>query len=180
MLKLQYVFIFIFYLILIGICIKTYVTFIKEPTAYEETTSDSKAKMPSFTLCPLEHRDSIVKSIENFDDITKAIENAKSKYTVTIQSYKPFEKVQTTKEMFNDTSNNVWYYAPKTSVDYPFDTVICLIWTPSSLQHKLKQYWNVAVCINKYFLIKTNENTFTASVYPFTVPFKKTSFFDTL
>ena len=75
-------------------------------------------------------------------------------YTVTIVSEKTFEKEKDTKEMFNDTSNDVWYYAPKTSIDYPFDTVICLIWTPSSLQQKLKQDWSVEVRIKKYFLIR--------------------------
>ena len=157
MLKLQYVFIFIFYLILIGVCIQAFLTFIKEPTTYEETFVDQAAIIPSFTLCPQEHRDSIVK-IENFDDVTKAIENAKPKYTVTIRSIKPFEKEKLTKKMFNDTSNDIWYYAPKTSIDYPFDTVICLIWTPSSLQNRLKQDLTVAVCIKEYILIKTNRN----------------------
>ena len=61
-LKIHYIFSFIFYLILIGICIHTFVTFTKEPTAYEETTVENEAIIPSFTLCPQEHHDSIVKS----------------------------------------------------------------------------------------------------------------------
>ena len=60
-LKLQYIFIFIFYLILIGVCIQAFLTFIKEPTTYEETFVDQEAIIPSFTLCPQEHCDSIVK-----------------------------------------------------------------------------------------------------------------------
>ena len=148
--NLHHIFTFAFYLILIGISVNAFITLIQEQTAFEETIAENQAIVPSFTLCPQEHHDSIVGSIKNFDDVTKAIENSRFKYIITINNSKAFEEVKTTIETFNDTSNDVWYFAPKTSIDHPFDTVICLIWTPS-LRHEFEQDYSVTVCKKIYF-----------------------------
>ena len=123
----------------------------REPTAYEETIVENEAILPSFTLCPLNHHDSVVKSIESFNDVTQAIENTKFKYTITITKNKAFEEAKKTTEIFNNASNGVMYYAPKTSIEHPFETVICLIWAPN-LQNELEQDWSVSVCIKDFFL----------------------------
>ena len=54
----------------------------QEQTAFEETIAENQAIVPSFTLCPQDHHDSVVESIENFDDVAKAIENSKFKYII--------------------------------------------------------------------------------------------------
>ena len=82
--RLLHIFTFAFYVILLGICIKAWIKLMREPTAYEETIVENEAILPSFTLCPLNHHDSVVKSIENFNDVTQAIENTKFKYIITI------------------------------------------------------------------------------------------------
>ena len=75
---------FSFYLILIGVCITSWIKLLKEPTTFEEKVLYNKTRLPSFTLCPEQpYNDPITnKSIESFEDIEKAIENIKDKYTI--------------------------------------------------------------------------------------------------
>ena len=53
---------------------------------------------------------------------------------------KAHEKDKCVENKYNDTSHVSWYFAPQISIRYPFETVICLIWTPSR-KHKLKTDW---------------------------------------
>ena len=118
----------VFYLILIYVshCSLKHLT--DEPTAFEESVVLRKAKLPSFTLCPSQPGSS--KPIQDFEDVTKAIEVAKNKYTIQIILSKAYEKFKYLNESYSNTLKNIWYFAPKISIDEPFETVICLIWTP--------------------------------------------------
>ena len=61
-----------FYLILIGVCITSWIKLLKEPTTFEEKVLYNKTRLPSFTLCPDPYNDPITnKSIESFEDIKK-------------------------------------------------------------------------------------------------------------
>ena len=118
----------VFYLILIYVshCSLKHLT--DEPTAFEESVVLRKAKLPSFTLCPSQPGSS--KPIQDFEDVTKAIEIAKNKYTIEVLASKAYEFSKVLNESSSNTLQNIWYFAPKTSIDLPFETVICLIWTP--------------------------------------------------
>ena len=134
-----------FYLILIGVSIKSWMKLLKDPTAYKEKDVNNKARLPSFTFCPAEPDDAKNnKSIENFEDIEKTIEHVRHKYTMQHGEYKPYEQDKTYESFYNDTSYGVWYFAPTISLDPPFEIVICLIWTPSK-EHKIIQDWRIEV-----------------------------------
>ena len=121
-----------FYLILIGVSFQSWINLIDENSTFVETTDGIEAKLPSFTLCP--GKSSTTKLIESFEDVKKEIEDVKIKYTITYYEYKPYEEERIAYETYNTTSNNDWYFAPKI-VDYPpFETVVCLIWTPNIKQ----------------------------------------------
>ena len=127
--------------------------FFKEPTAFEEKVVYNKARLPSFTLCPAQHNDpNTNKSIENFEEIEKAIEHFRHKYTIRFSEHKPYEQEKWAENQYNDTSYGVWYFAPKISSYPPYEIVICLIWTPSR-EHTIKPDWSIAVSY-MYFIYK--------------------------
>ena len=116
-----------------------------EHTTFEETIVENEAKIPSFTLCPTQPAGPIRNnSIQTFEDVEKAIENDSKRYIIYFVEYKPYEEKKTVKIKYNDTSSGFWYFAPKVSMEHPFETVICLIWTPSR-DHKIKPDWSFAV-----------------------------------
>ena len=118
-------------------------------TTFDEKIVENEAQLPSFTLCPTEPEDPISNgSIENFEDIQKAIEKTIINYNIKYTGHKPYEEFKTIEEKYNGTSNGVWYFAPKISTDSPFEAVICLIWAPSR-NFKLKPDWSVSV---SYFM----------------------------
>ena len=124
-----------FYLILIGVSFQSWINLIDENSTFVETTDGAEAKIPSFTLCPrLPEKSSDTKLIESFEDVTKEIEDVKIKYTITYLEYKAFEEERIAYETYNTTSNNDWYFAPKIIDIPPFETVVCLIWTPNMKQ----------------------------------------------
>ena len=134
-----------FYLILIAVCVTSLIKFLKEPTTFEENVVYNKARLPSFTLCPT-HPDHPInnKSIESFEDIKKTIEHVRYKYTIEYLDYKPYEQEKSVETLYNDTLYGTWYFAPQISIWFPFETVICLIWTPS-MEHQMKPDWTMAV-----------------------------------
>ena len=74
----------------------------------------------------------------------KTIEDVRYKYKILYLDYKPYEKKKTAETLYNDTSYGFWYFAPKINMEYPFEAVICLIWTPSS-EFKIKPDWSFTV-----------------------------------
>ena len=134
-----------FYLILIGVCVTSWIKLLKEPTAFEEKIVSNQARLPSFTLCPAQPDGTISnKSIESFEDIEKAIENVKNKYTIEYVEQKPYEQTKMVEKKYTDTLYGVWNFAPKISLTPPFEAVICLIWKPS-IEYKLKPDWSYKV-----------------------------------
>ena len=134
-----------FYLILVVVCVTSWIKFLKEPTTFEENVVYNKARLPSFTLCPTQPDHPISnKSIESFEDIEKAIEGVRYKYKIEYLEYKPYEQDKRAETLYNDTSYGTWYFAPQIITMSPFETVICLIWTPSR-EHKMKPDWTMAV-----------------------------------
>ena len=129
-----------FYLILIVICITSYIKLLKEPTYFEEKIVYNQARLPSFTLCPSYKNE----SIESFEDIERAIENVRHMYTIEYEQFIPFEQTKRIENKYNDTSYGTWYFAPKIDIDPPFETDICLIWTPSK-DYKIKLDWSIGV-----------------------------------
>ena len=134
-----------FYLILIGVSITSLIKLLDKPTAFEEKVVYNKAILPSFTVCPLQP-DQLIgnKTIESFEDIEKATEHVRLRYTIEYQEYKAYEQFKTDKSLYNDTSYGAWYFAPQISSYPPVEIVICLIWTPSR-EHKIKEDWNILV-----------------------------------
>ena len=119
-----------------------------EHTTFEETIVENEARMPSFTLCPSQPDDPTSnKSIRNFEDVEKAIENVRDRYTIITTEFKPYEDNNYVENKYNDTSSGIWYFAPKVSSIPPFEIVICLIWTPSR-EHKIKPDWSYKVSIS--------------------------------
>ena len=144
--KVEYVVSFFFYVILIGVTINSLIKLWEEPTAFDEKIVKGDAILPSFTLCPNQpddpHND---KSIESFEDVTKTIKSVRSMFTIHYTESKPYEETRTVIEKFNNNSYGVWYFAPRISSYPPFQTVICLILTPSR-SYRLKQDWSFSVC----------------------------------
>ena len=131
-----------FYLILIVICVTSWIKLLQEPTYFEEKIVYNQARLPSFTLCPSDKNE----SIESFEDIERAIENVRYMYTIEYEQFIPFEQTKRIENKYNDTSYGTWYFAPKINIDPPFETDICLIWTPSS-KHKIKSDWSIGVSL---------------------------------
>ena len=132
-----------FYLILIVICVTSWIKLLQEPTYFEEKIVYNQARLPSFTLCPSDKNE----SIESFEDIERAIENVRYMYTIEYEQFIPFEQTKRIENKYNDTSYGTWYFAPKINIDPPFETDICLIWTPSS-KHKIKSDWSIGVSLS--------------------------------
>ena len=114
----------------------------QEPTYFEEKVVYNQARLPSFTLCPSEHDRN--ESIESFEDIDRAIENVRYKYTIEYEQFLPYEQTKRVENKYNDTSYGTWYFAPRIDIDPPFETDICLIWTPST-DYKIKSDWSIEV-----------------------------------
>ena len=131
-----------FYLILIVICVTSWIKLLQEPTYFEEKIVYNQARLPSFTLCPSDRNE----SIKSFEDIERAIENVRHMYTIEYEQFIPFEQTKRIENKYNDTSYGTWYFAPKINIDPPFETDICLIWTPSS-KHKIKSDWSIGVSL---------------------------------
>ena len=131
-----------FYLILIVICVTSWIKLLQEPTYFEEKIVYNQARLPSFTLCPSDR----IESIKSFEDIERAIENVRHMYTIEYEQFIPFEQTKRIENKYNDTSYGTWYFAPKINIDPPFETDICLIWTPSS-KHKIKSDWSIGVSL---------------------------------
>ena len=94
-----------FYLILIGVCVTSWLKLQKEPTAFEEKIANNQARLPSFTLCPAQPDGTISnKSIESFEDVEKAIENIKDKYTIEYAEQKPYEQTNIASGFY------LWYF----------------------------------------------------------------------
>ena len=129
-----------FYLILIVICVTSWIKLLQEPTYFEEKIVYNQARLPSFTLCPSDKNE----SIESFEDIERAIENVRHMYTIEYEQFIPFEQTKRIENKYNDTSYGTWYFAPKIDIDPPFETDICLIWTPSK-DYKIKLDWSIGV-----------------------------------
>ena len=141
--KIEYVVSFSFYVILIGVTINSLIKLFEETTAFDEKVVKGKAILPSFTLCP-NQLDDTDEQIKSFEDVTKAIKNVESMFTIVYTESKPYEETRTVIEKFNNNSYGVWYFAPKISSYPPFQTVICLIYTPSRT-YKHKQDWSFSV-----------------------------------
>ena len=125
-----------------------------EHTTFEETIVENEARIPSFTLCPSQPDDPTSnKSIRNFEDVEKAIENVRDRYTIITTEFKPYEDNNYVENKYNDTSSGIWYFAPKVSSIPPFEIVICLIWTPSR-EHRIKPDWSIAVSKVSYSSFK--------------------------
>ena len=134
-----------FYLIIIGVCVTSWIKLSKEPTTFDENIVENHARLPSFTLCPTHSDDPPgSKSIESFEDIEKAIEHKRQFYSMAYAEYKPYEQTKRNEHLYNDTSYGIWYFAPKINLDPPFAITICLIWTPSK-ERKIKPDWSIAV-----------------------------------
>ena len=142
--KIKYVVSFSFYLILIGVTINSLIKLFEETTTFDEKVVKGKAILPSFTLCPNQPEDPD-QLIESFEDVTKTIKSVRSMYTIVYYETKPYEETRTVIEKFNNNSYSVWYFAPRISSDPPFQTVICLIFTPSR-SYRHKQDWSFTVC----------------------------------
>ena len=101
----------------------------EESTTFDERFIDNEARFPSFTLCPNDNDDDKI-SIESFEDVAEQIENVKSNFERKYYEYLPYEEAKIVDETYNQTLNNNWYFAPKTSDSPPYETVICLIMSP--------------------------------------------------
>ena len=134
-----------FYLILIVICITSWIKLLQEPTYFEEKVVYDQARLPSFTLCPSGHgRNESIESFESFEDIERKIEKVRYNYTIEYEQFVPYEQIKKVENKYNDTSYGTWYFAPYIDIDPPFETQICLIWTPSK-EYKIKSDWSIAV-----------------------------------
>ena len=104
----------------------------EEHTTFEETIVENEARIPSFTLCPDRPDQNSIsnKSIESFEDVVEEIENAKTKFKMIYYDFKPYEGDTFFEETYNQTLNRDWYFAPRISEYYPYETVICLIMAP--------------------------------------------------
>ena len=101
----------------------------EESTTFDEAFIGNEARFTSFTLCPIDNYYGS-KLIESFEDIAEEIENAKMNFKIKYYEIKPYEEAKIVDETYNQTLNNNWYFAPKTSEDPPYETVICLIMSP--------------------------------------------------
>ena len=115
----------------------------EESTTFDEAIVDNDARFPSFTLCPLGNSYSN-KSIESFEDVAEEIENVKLNIKIKYYEHQSYEETKIEEETYNQTLKNDWYFAPTTSNDPPFETVICLIMAPFRA-HKLNPDWNYYV-----------------------------------
>ena len=142
--KIKYVVSFFFYVILIAVSINSLFKLFEETTAFDEKVVKGEAILPSFTLCP-NQPDDPNQQIESFEDVTKTINSVRSMFTIEYYESRPYKDTRAFYEKFNSTSYGVWYFAPRINSNHPFQTVICLIFTPSR-SYKLKQEWNFSVC----------------------------------
>ena len=141
--KLQHFVSLSFYGILIGVTINSLIKLFEETTTFDEKVVKGEAILPSFTLCPNQPEDPD-QLIESFEDVTKTIKSVRSMYTIAYYETKPYEETRTVFEKFNNNSYGVWYFAPRISSYPPFQTVICLILTPSRI-YRHKQDWSFSV-----------------------------------
>ena len=151
--KLEYVVSFSFYVILIGVTINSLIKLFEEATTFDEKVVKGEAILPSFTLCPNQPNDPD-QLIESFEDVTKVIKNVRSKYTIAYYEFKPYEEPSKVYEKFDNTSYGVWYFAPRISGYHPFQTVVCLIFTPPR-NYRLKHNWSFDVRPYGYTIYKS-------------------------
>ena len=74
-----------FYLIIVGVCVTSWIKLLQEPTYFEEKVVYNQAILPSFTLCPIGTIRNT--SIESLEDIERAIENVRYKYTIEYEQF---------------------------------------------------------------------------------------------
>ena len=154
--KLGYVVSFFFYVILIGVSMNSLVKLFEETTTFDEKIVKDEAILPSFTLCP-NQPDDPDQLIESFEDVTKAIKSVRSMFTIVYTESKPYEETRTVIEKFNNNSFGEWYFAPRISSYPPFQTVICLIFTPSK-SYRPKKDWTFSVCSLFIYIVKNDLN----------------------
>ena len=145
--KIRYVVSFFFYVILIGVSVNSLFKLFEETTAFDEKVVKGEATLPSFTLCP-NQPDDPDQLVESFEDVTKTINNVRSMFTIEYFEAKPYKDTRAFYEKFHNSSYGVWYFAPRISSDPPFQSVTCLIFTPSR-SYRLKQEWNFSVCSSR-------------------------------
>ena len=148
--KIEYVVSFSFYVILIGVTINSLIKLFEETTTFDEKVVQGEAILPSFTLCPNQPEDPD-QLIESFEDVTKTIKSVRSMFTIHYTESKPYEETRTVIEKFNNNSYGVWYFAPRISSYPPFQTVICLIFTPSK-SYRPRKDWTFSVCSYTYIV----------------------------
>ena len=137
-----------FYLIIIGVSIQSWNKLMEESTTFDEEFIDNEAIFPSFTLCPIENSYSN-KSIESFEDVSKEMENVKTRFKIKYSEYKSFQETKFEEETYDHTLNSDWYFAPRISEYSPYDTVICLVVSPYR-KHKHNTDWKVIVSFYNY------------------------------
>ena len=119
----------------------------EESTTFDDAFVDNIAKFPSFTLCPFDNFNGN-KSIESFEDVAEEIKNVKTSFKIRYLEYRPYEETRIANEPYNQTLSNNWYFAPRISEHFPYETIICLIMAPFR-DHKLSPDQNYDVsCLN--------------------------------
>ena len=83
---IKYIVVIVLYLLLFIVTFYSLITFIKEPTAFEELDIEGDAKIPSFTICPYYSTD----LLQTFEDVNEGIKEAKLNWNSSIKMYKPF------------------------------------------------------------------------------------------
>ena len=120
----------------------------EESTTFDEAFVGNEAKFPSYTLCPVDNVHSN-NSIESFEDVTEEIENVKRNFKINYAEFKQYEETKRINETYNQSLNNDWYFAPKTSPFPPHETVVCLIMAPYRA-HKNNPDWYYTVSHSRH------------------------------
>ena len=120
----------------------------EESTTFDEAFVGNEAKFPSYTLCPVDNFHSN-NSIESFEDVTEEIENVKRNFKINYAEFKQYEETKRINETYNQSLNNDWYFAPKTSPFPPHETVVCLIMAPYRA-HKNNPDWYYTVSHSRH------------------------------
>ena len=76
------------YLIFIWQLVICFKTLMSEATAFEEKVNETHTKMPSFTVCPKQHFD----TIKSFEDAMEAINHARFEYSTILEKDKSFSE----------------------------------------------------------------------------------------
>ena len=149
--RIHSIIIFFFYLVLIGVATLSWMNLMEERTTFEETIVENGARLPSITLCP-DSNEYSDKSIESFEDIEEDITNSKKQFKITYYHYKPNGEIKSLNDIFNQTLNNDWYFAPTIRVN---KTLTCLIMSPFKDQKVLTGGgFGVSYCYNSNIFLE--------------------------